>query len=314
MNVMDFKKQLVNKTLNPFYIFTGEETAILNIFLNNVKQYYNLPVVYADSVSSVYSQLCNTTLLSSQGTLYIIRDDKNFQTASESVWNHFNKKSFFKQNKLILIYTSLDKRNKFYKTFENNIVLFDKLSVDVLTKYIKKDINLSTENCRYLIDVCNGCYNLILLEIDKLQHIIKSCNCTADKAFDIALDNNLIYIPPESDVFGLVNAILKRIPKDVFYELQQHKLRNDNNLGLLSILHTNVKNLLQVQLCQDIKDIGNTTGLQGYQIKNCYNYLNIYSDYELIRFLKIIKYCEQSIKNGTMDSEITLDYLVVNVL
>lgn len=75
---------------------------------------------------------------------------------------------------IIFKYNNLDKRNKFYKQFENNIVEFNKLSDEVLTKYIQRELNVGTNltdiNCKKLIDICGSNYNQILLELDKLKH------------------------------------------------------------------------------------------------------------------------------------------------
>lgn len=88
----------------------------------------------------------------------------------ENVWNEINPN----KNIIIFKYNSLDKRNKFYKQFENNIVEFNKLSDEVLTKYIQKELsvgtNLTNINCKKLIDICGSSYNQILLELDKLKH------------------------------------------------------------------------------------------------------------------------------------------------
>ena len=39
MNLMELKKQLSEGTLNPLYIFTGEEVSIMDIYIDKISRY-----------------------------------------------------------------------------------------------------------------------------------------------------------------------------------------------------------------------------------------------------------------------------------
>ena len=42
----------------------------------------------------------------------------------------------------------------------------------MLIKYIQREIDLSERNCKRLIDICDGNYGRILLEIDKIRRYV----------------------------------------------------------------------------------------------------------------------------------------------
>ena len=50
------------------------------------------------------------------------------------------------------------------------------------------------------------------------------------------------------------------------------------------------------------------------QVKNVSDKVNNYTLDELLRALRLIHYCETSIKNGTIAEDIIIDYLLVNLL
>lgn len=89
-------------------------------------------------------------------------------------------------NIIIFKFNELDKRSKFYKQFENGIVEFNKLSDEILIQYIQRELPLSNQNCKKLIDICNSNYNQILLEINKIKQFQNYYNYTEydiDKIF-----------------------------------------------------------------------------------------------------------------------------------
>ena len=315
MNLMELKKSIKEHKLNSFYIFTGDETAIRDIYVQKLCAIGNYNIVKnIEQVKDIYARIKNKGLLDTKPNIFIIKDDKSFTTSSDSVFEQFKTDNILKNNILILIYTNIDKRGKFYKTFEDDIVVFDYLSDDILTKYIRKDLNINSDRCLTLIDICERNYNRILLEIDKIKNLISATGLTDEQAFDLGLEQNLFTLPPEGQVYDLVNAILDRNIQDTYYLYKQHILRGDNDLALLSLLYNNMRSLLQVQLCNGSKNITNLTGLTGWQIKNLTPYVNAYSTDELIKNLNTIKYCENSAKNGAIEPNMIIDYLLINIL
>ena len=127
-------------------------------------------------------------------------------------------------------------------------------------------------------------------------------------------ENNFIWIPPEDAIFSFVDACLDRNITNCYYYLNECKRIGESELNIISNLYTNFRALLQVQSIGYSKDICNITGLPYFQIKKVSNKINNYSLEELLRSLRLIHYCEKSIKNGTIPNDCVLDYLLVNLL
>ena len=214
MNIQELQKQIINKQLNNLYVFLGEEIAIQKIYINKIAEIKNLEIQYVEEYKQIHNSL-NVNDLFNTKKLYVILDDLDI-LKQENVWKEINPN----ENIIIFKYNNLDKRNKFYKQFESKIVEFNKLSDEVLVKYIQKEINLSGENCKKLIDICNSSYNQILLEVDKLKNIEGAgLNYFNDKF--IYLEKQGAFHKEISDItFTFIEKVITRDIKQV-YELQK---------------------------------------------------------------------------------------------
>lgn len=313
MNLMELKKSIAQNNISNLYVFTGDEIAILNIYINKIASLFNNRVFYPETLSAAVGRLKSNSLLYKDKYLYVIRDDKEV-TTTEKIWNSLKSGKFQHGNTIILVYNNMDKRGKFYKAFEDYIVSFEALSADILSKYVAKQLTLSKDRTSYLIEICQNSYNKLLLEMDKINDLSNALSISHDKAFDMCVDSNAFYIPPTGEIFDLLNAILKGNPKVAYNQLQMFVRRGDSPLAIISLLHTNLKAILQVQCASGHKDIGQVTGLNGFQIKNANNFVGMYSDKELIRMIKINRFCEKCIKQtGLIDQDIILDFMLVKI-
>ena len=217
MNIQELQKQIINKQLDNLYVFLGEEIAIQKIYINKIAEINKLEIQYIEEYKQIHNSL-NVNDLFNTKKLYVILDDLDI-LKQENVWQDINPNG----NIIIFKYNNLDKRNKFYKYFEQQIVEFSKLSDEVLCKYIQKELPLSINNCKKLIDICNSSYNQILLEVDK----IKNFNVFADdyeNNFDwlfFTLDEQGAFHKEISDItFTFIEKVITRDIKQV-YELQK---------------------------------------------------------------------------------------------
>ena len=167
MNLIDLQGQIKLRQLDNFYIFTGEEIAVQKIYINKIAEVGNLEIEYVENFKSIY-KILNVNDIFNTKKLYVIIEDNDF-IKNEKAWKDLN---FNSDNKNILIFkfNNLDKRSKFYKNYENKLVEFNKLSNEILIKYIHKELpELSNNNCLKLINICDNNYNQLLLEIDKIK-------------------------------------------------------------------------------------------------------------------------------------------------
>ena len=312
MNIIELKKAIDTNSLNNLMIFYGPEHKILDIYIDKIRKLFTKTYV-AESLSNVYMKLVGASLLSTGRALYVIRDDKTAFTA-ESMWEDIEQKLKKHDVFIVLKYETIDNRSKFAKRFADNCVIFDTLSESVLRKYIAKDITIADKDAEFLITKASKDYGRISFEVDKVKRYAEECGITDKESFRECRDSGAFYTGADGDIFELINSIMRRDCRAIQYNLIQSRLRGDNALAILSLLHTNIKALLQVQLLQGYRDMSQVSGLSGFQIKNASQYTGRYSTNELIRFIKLIKFCDKSIKDGSLNSDIAVDYLLVHVV
>jgi DNA polymerase III delta subunit len=315
MNITDVKTDIKNKKIKPYYIFAGEEIEIQRIYINKIAEVLDYSVVRVDHIADVWAEIISPTLFG-KSCVYVVRDDKDLQ---EDILSAQIERNNLNGNIIINLLTTVDKRTKFYKANSDKIVLFERLSDEVLKKYIKKEITLNNANCERLIAICESDYSRILLEIDKIKRYLMEveskveCQSRYDTAFEKLVEDGTIAVPPQDAIFDLVDAILKRQRKRVYDLLEQCYAVGEANMVILSVLYNNAKQVLQVQACED-KDVCGTTGLTSWQVKCAREKCGHYSIDELFNILKLVQEVQKGIITGQIEDEMSVQYLLVNIL
>lgn len=317
MDVSTLKAKIKSKQIPHYLIFTGPEWKVQQIYIQQIAKVLSLEVVYLDSYSEVYSKIRSRTLTSSS-KLFLLRDDTEIQSSDKITTQRIT--DSLKDNFLIHILTTTDKRKKYYKENQDRIVDFEPLSDSALKKYIKREINLSDENCQRLIEICEHDYGRCLLEIDKIKRYYLYHQIATDRfgvnydvSFQELLKDGTIYQPPYDAIFDLVAAILDRKVNKAFDLLEQSYAVGEATMVMLSVLYNNAKAVLQVQTYKG-DNLSRATGLTGWQIKNAKPHVRKYSDKELIHMMQMIQKVESGIKTGQIEDEIAMPYLLVSVL
>lgn len=316
MDITTVKQQIKDKKPQHFYVFTGEEVAVMDIYINKIAECIDTKPVRAESIIDIMPRLSGTSFLNT-AQVYVIREDNDFLKQEKS-WQSFVDGEIQKNNIIILCYNSLDKRSKFYKQYNSILVEFTRLNEQILSKYIAMEIHLSSENMHTLIEVCEYDLSRIYLEIDKVlaySHYV-SAEVTANKydwAFERLLSAGVIYKPPYDAIFDFIKAFMKRDANRAFKLYQMCVDIGEPNMRLLSVMHTTAKQVLQVQACQS-QDISKSTGLTGFQIHNAKELIHHYSNKELVDMIRCIRYAEKGIKTGEIEDAMSVPYVMVNML
>ena len=285
MDITAVKQQIQKKEPQHFYIFVGEEVAVMDMYINKIAECINVKPTRADSVVDIMPKLTTNSFLSVP-QCYVIREDKEF-IKSDAVQDFIDDKIQDK-NIVILCFYSLDKRTKFYKAYNSSIVNFERLNEQIISKYIHKEIDLSERNTRMLAEIC-------------------------DQSFELLVKEGVIYEPPYDAIFDFVDAVLRKKAKLAYNLYRQCQDIGEANITLLSVLYSNAKSVLQVQSCTS-KDIAKSTGLSGFQIKLAKEKMGHYKNRELVNMMKLIQKVERSIKTGEIEDSVSIEYVLVNVL
>lgn len=324
MDVSALKAKIKSKQIPHYLIFTGPEWKVQQIYIQQIAKVLGLEVVYLDSYSEVYSKIRSRTLTSSS-KLFLLRDDTEIQSSDKITTQRIV--DSLKDNFLIHILTTTDKRKKYYKDNQDRIVDFEPLSDSMLEKYIVKELGVLffDKNRQKLIEICEHDYGRILLEIDKLKRYNNVTWENRDErerdggqywlnhCFETLLEDGTIYQPPYDAIFDLVAAILDRKVNKAFDLLQQSYAVGEATMVMLSVLYNNAKAVLQVQTYKG-DNLSKGTGLTGWQIKNAKPHVKKYSDKELVHMLQMIQKIESGIKTGQIEEEIAMQFLLVSVL
>lgn len=312
MDVATLKAKIKSKQIPSYLIFTGPEWKVQQIYIQQIAKVMKFEVVYLDSYKEVYSKIRSNTLLSSS-KLFVVRDDAELLSNDKIVTQSIL--SALQSNLFIHILTTTDKRKKYYKENQDRIVDFEPLSDSALKKYIKREVNLSDDNCQRLIEVCEHSYGRILLEIDKIKRYTNYLGPAPmyDGVFEKLLKDGTIYEPPYDAIFDLVDAILDRKVNKTFDLLQQSYAVGEATMVMLSVLYNNAKAVLQVQTYKG-DNLSKGTGLTGWQIKNAKKHVGKYSNADLVFMLSKIQQIESGIKMGQIEDEIAMPYLLVCAL
>lgn len=315
MTIIDLKDQIIKNNLSNFYIFTGTEIGIINIYLKQMSNKLGLPITRADSILSIYGKCQGGSLFGDSTGFYVIRDDRDFMK-QEQLFDTI--KTSIRKNVIVLLYDKIDSRLKFGKHFKDDIVAFEKLTPNVLKSYIKKEIPLSDKNIETLMEVCGGSYDMCMLEVDKISQFVMSgeirgYDMTYDEAFTDLLECGVIYQQEETDVFKFTDAVCSR-NKRLAFELEQVLMANNNSsINILGTLYNSMKSVMLIQVCES-KNISEVTGLDNRLIYFNKKYVGKYSSGELVKAIKLISKVIEGVKNGWIDDVYATKFVLVNIL
>lgn len=312
MKLNELKGELVRKTVQPLYVFTGEELAIMGVYIKKIVSTANSVCKRVDSVRSIFSKLQNNSFIT-KPTCYVIRDDKEYLT-QEKVWADMNSGKHLGNNIIILVYTNIDKRSKFYKQHSEQIVEFEKLTPDILVKYVKKEIALKDDTAALLVDLCDNNYSRILLECDKIKHLATVRKCDCEMAFRYAINEKVIYKSPKDVIFNFVDAVCQRQVQSCYPLLNELIAINESPLAMISLLYNNFRAMLLVQSAKGQPEISKVTGLTPWQVKLAKEKGNHYSVAELVEAIKVIRNAEKGVKTGGIEQNMAVDYILIHLL
>lgn len=322
MELTTLKAHIQTKKFNPVYILCGEEIGVMNIYINQIAKVQNKQVYRADTFKEVFQKVTKQSIIK-QSFVYVIRDDKEVIT-SEKIQKLISKPIW--SDIVIIVFSNMDKRTKFYKQYKDMICEFEPLEERVLIKYIKKEIDLSTENCQRLIQACESSYSRIMLEIDKIKtYVTYTWNQRKERerdggqywlnhCFEEMLKAGVIYTPPRDAIFIWSNEVMNRKnPVKIFDLTQECYDSGEATLVMLSVLYKTMKKTLQVQSYKG-DNLSKATGLTGWDIKCVTPYKNKYKTNELINAMKLIHKVEKGIKTGQIEDSVAVPYVLVNIL
>lgn len=324
MNVNEVKRQIHDRKLDNFYVFTGDEIEAQRIYINKIAEVTGKSVKRVEQVSDAFNRRASILKVSN---VFVCRDDMEFWRSATSFENITE---LLGENILIIQMTDIDKRSKSSKLYEGRIVTFNYMDADVLYTHVRAICDLSDDNTYSLIEMCENDYSRILLECDKIKQYqtwletegyegtsadeyLKLPASDSDSVFERLVEDGAIVRPPKDAIFEFVDAMLRADISNAFRLLQECKDIGEPPLRVISVLYSNFKRVLQVQVCEDA-DVCKTTGLSAWDVKLAKKHVGCWSGKDLVFFLRTLQSIEKALKLGELEEDCALDFLMATIL
>lgn len=306
MELVELNKQLRTNNIGNFYIFTGDEIGLQNVYLKQFGEYKRV-----DTVSEVLSKLTTKGFGFNKGAkeVYVVRDDLDF-LANKHLEENIKQLEKAKIGTLIVQITNVNKKAAWYKTLNHYVVEFNKLTPTQLIHQIQH-YNLTTnkKTLEYFVNACNDDYTTIMNEIDKYNRL-KGAGVYNEFTIDTLLD--MMPVKYNYTVFDLVDMILSNDFRAI--EVMDYLLaQNQNPLGILSLLYQNISKAILVIGHKGQQGITEKTGLPYWQVKKILNNTKV-SPGGLLASIRFIQQYDTGIKTGRYSPEIGLQCCILNIL
>lgn len=308
MNIAELKKDMKANNLAGLYIFTGEEIYIRNLY---IEQIVDLGFIWKElpTVAELFKSV-GTTKLIQKPTLYVIRDDMDFIKQDSTVWDKLVAWVNNSVNKVILIYNNIDKRNKFFKTFEENTVKFEKLSETVLLKYVQKEADISRENALDLIHRCDSNFNLCLLELNKVIMFSLSNNISIDEAYKKCCADRVVLDLPKESLEKYITAVMNKDFSLAIEISNDFDFTEEPPLKILAFLYNSFEALFAVVAYESGLSLKkNESGANFWAVKNAEIFGMKWQIKQVRDMMDFIQFLESGIKMGMVSADAAIPML-----
>lgn len=308
MNIAELKKDMKANNLAGLYIFTGEEIYIRNLY---IEQIVDLGFIWKElpTVAELFKSV-GTTKLIQKPTLYVIRDDMDFIKQDSTVWDKLVAWVNNSVNKVILIYNNIDKRNKFFKTFEENTVKFEKLSETVLLKYVQKEADISRENALDLIHRCDSNFNLCLLELNKVIMFSLSNNISIDEAYRKCCADRIVLDLPKESLEKYITAVMNKDFSLAIEISNDFDFTEEPPLKILAFLYNSFEALFAVVAYESGLSLKkNESGANFWAVKNAEIFGMKWQIKQVRDMMDFIQFLESRIKMGMVSADAAIPVL-----
>lgn len=314
MTVQELQKQIMTKNVDHVLLLHGEEVAIMDEYLARLYQTLGIQPTRLDKVSEAYSKLVQRRITGGPRVI-VVRDDTEFLKADKQ-WGKVFAAAESGADYLILIYSKMDRRSKFYKQNQERLCEFQKLNSSILAQYVARLIpGMKPQDCLEFAEICECDYSRIKLEADKVNHYLSVHKMDPGRAALELIQTGVIYKPIGDITFQFTDAILKREIQNSFDYLLKAKAVSEPSVLTLSVLYNGFKQILMVQgLGRDQSEPVKRTGLTPWQVKMAKEKQGHYSLSELVAAMKLIRFVEKGIKTGLIDDDVAVEFVMVNIL
>lgn len=307
MDIVLLKQELLDKKLRSFYIFTGQELAVQDIYIAKIQEISGLNIIYTDSLSSIFAKITTKSLFKVDPCIYVIRNDEQY-LKSESKWKTIQTMNF--HGNIVILRYSLDKISKFEKAHQDVLIKFDYVATSYLKNRLQACTGMPDSHCMDIVKMCGGDYGRIKNELYKLKLYANLNGFSWDTAYLEAKKHNLIHEEIGDIIFEFTGAVENRNIQKAYLLWPKMKYTGDSTMRVLSVLYNSFRQILMVQSTPVDMRTEKILGLSKAFIYIISQKCNKYNLFELVNIVKTLRYLEKGIKIGTIAEEYAMEYFL----
>lgn len=296
MDISGLKKELASGKRRNLYLFVGVERGMMDLYIKKIAN----KTIKASKFKDILPKLTGGKLFT-QSMTYVVRDDV------ELVEQDIDLLKLIGANTVILCYSAIDGRSKFYKRYKDLIIDFEKVDEKQLRGFIARELNIDDNLASLIATRSNNDFSRIELEIDKLKRV---------GVLGTAVINSMVVQSPEDIIFDVIKSVLMRDIHKAFNGFYELKERGESPIKIISLLYTGFRNILLVQGMETSsdKEIGAKTGLNPWHIKHMREQINYYTSNDLLSILRLVQGAEFGIKMGAIEQDVAMEKLLIDIL
>lgn len=267
-------------------------------YIDCILKFTHLFPNYIDDLSSLISNMNNIFGIKEDTMLNIMYTD-NFDVYDKNICNLIN---------TIIVCNKIGKNC--IDLYADYIVEIPKLEEWQIKDYVYSNLNGVPENqLNWLISICKNDIFRLDNEISKLKLFDKT---QFHMMFQKFIDDNVFNDLSQYSIFNFSNAIIKR-DKNMIIEIYKELNNIDiNEIGLVSILYTNFRNIISIQMGKN--PTAESLGMKQNQFNAIKYNCGKYNNAELVDIFKTITSVDLAIKNGTLDVNNIIDYVLCKII
>lgn len=309
MTLSDLKTAIQNDKVENFYIFTGDEFGIRNLYINKIAEKRGLAILWVDTLDEIYREL-NAKAIFGGGTLFVVYNDKEALKNTARI-RQFVEGNYIQNGILIIV----DDKVKADELYNDKIVGFVELPLEILESYCRKYLKSGGGYYSQLIKRCNNSYTYLMNEIDKIKAVSEERGITVDEVLEkIINDKSWFNTEAEDVIFKLMDSIMRLDMFSTFEMLGEAYKSGDHPLTILTLLYQNYINLLKY--CGTSIKTTEKTGLNYYQLKNCELYTKKvgWDMSAVLVCLDKARQVELMIKRGQAEPFQAIEFLILDLI
>lgn len=304
-------KMRLQKKIEPCYLIQGEDFLLYDKSLELIKKAANLTfedfnfVVFDDDNfnGDAVIDACETLPMGSDMKIVLLKNVTKFNEAFKKKLREYLKKPL--ESTCVVIFDFLNKADFIISEKVSAKRLDDKSLKDLIVASVKEaGKTISDEACRHLIEACCNYYSFIKNEVDKLV----ACD---EIEIDIKTVDRLVCKETEFTVFELTDALSRRDSQKAISLLNLM----DKDTKTFSLILNHFRRLFFVAISDGTdREMGELLNVKEYAVTKSRQLAKNFSKIQLKNIYQMLNDVDFYIKNGQMQIENALYYLIFGIL